>query len=78
MLVDFGAEESFARAVLRVREGGEVTDTIDLEHHAYAVGLAGPARRHLVICTSAGHDPAEIAAHPSAMLLVTEVAVPGV
>lgn len=64
-------------AVLRVREGGEVTDTIALGSHAYAVMLGGPERRHLFICTSASHDPAEIAASPSARLLVAEVAVPG-
>ncbi len=63
-------------SVLRVREGGEVTDTIELEHHAYAVGLGGPAGRHLFICSSAGHDPAEIAANPTASLLVTTVSVP--
>lgn len=64
-------------AVLRVREGGEVTDTIALGSHAYAVMLGGPERRHLFICTSASHNPAEIAASPSARLLVAEVAVPG-
>lgn len=64
-------------AVLRVLPGGEVSDTITLDTHAYAVMLGGPDRRHLFICTSASHDPAEIAANPSARLLVTEVAVPG-
>lgn len=64
-------------AVLRVCEGGEVTDTIALDGHAYAVMLGGPERRHLFICTSASHDPAEIAASPSARLLVAEVTVPG-
>lgn len=64
-------------AVLRVREGGEVTDRIELPHHAYAVALGGPERRHLFICSSASHDPAEIAASPSAELLVIEVVVPG-
>lgn len=64
-------------SVLRVREGGEVTQAITLDSHAYAVMLGGPERRHLFICTSASHDPAEIAASPSARLLVAEVAVPG-
>ena len=63
-------------AMLRVREGGEVTDRIELDSHAYAVMLGGPEGRHLFICTSASHDPAEIAANPSARLLVAEVAVP--
>lgn len=64
-------------AVLRVREGGEVTDTIALEGHAYAVMLGGPEGRHLFICTSSSHDPAEIAATPSARILIAEVAVSG-
>lgn len=65
-------------AILRVREGGEVTDTIALEGHAYAVMLGGPEGRHLFICASASHDPAEIGANPSARILVTQVDVSGV
>jgi hypothetical protein len=38
--------------------------------------LGGPEGRHLFICTSASHDPAEIASNPSARLLVTEVSEP--
>lgn len=64
-------------AVLRVREGGEVTDEITLDTHAYAVALGGPEGRHLFICTSASHDPATIATSPSAAILVTPVEVPG-
>lgn len=64
-------------AVMRVREGGEVTDAITLDAHAYAVMLGGPQGRHLFICTSASHDPAEIAANPSAQILITTVVVPG-
>jgi sugar lactone lactonase YvrE len=64
-------------SVLRVLEGGDVTDTIELDHHAYAVALGGPERRHLFICSSPSHDPAEIAANPGAQILVCKVAVPG-
>lgn len=64
-------------AVLRVREGGEVTAYGELDVHAYAVMLGGPECRHLFISTSASHDPAEIAANPSAQILVAEVDVPG-
>jgi sugar lactone lactonase YvrE len=39
-------------AVLRVREGGEVTDAISLDNHAYAVMLGGPERRQLFICSA--------------------------
>lgn len=47
--------------VMRAVEGGEVTDTVDLDVHAYAVAVGGPDMRHLFICTSASHDPMEIA-----------------
>jgi sugar lactone lactonase YvrE len=65
-------------AVLRVREGGEITARIELDTHAYAVMLGGPERCHLFISTSASHDPAEIARNPSAELLVVKVDAPGV
>ncbi len=58
--------------VLRVLEGGEVTDIVELEVHAYAVGVGGPDGKHLFISASAGHNPAEIAANPTARLLVVE------
>lgn len=63
--------------VLRVREGGEILERIKLDTHAYAVALGGPERRHLLICASDTHNPAEIAAKPSATLRVLEVDVPG-
>jgi len=64
-------------AVLRVREGGEVLERIELDTHAYAVMLGGPERRHLFISTSDSHDPAQIARSASATLRVVEVDVPG-
>jgi sugar lactone lactonase YvrE len=64
-------------SVLRVREGGEIVDRIELDTHAYAVMLGGPERRHLFISTSESHNPAEIAHSPSATLQVVEVEVPG-
>jgi sugar lactone lactonase YvrE len=62
---------------MRVREGGEITHRIKVDTHAYAVMLGGPARRHLFICASGSHDPAEIQRHPSASFQVVEVDVPG-
>lgn len=56
--------------VLRVREGGAVTGVVELDSHAYAVGLGGPAGKHLFISASASHDPAEIATSPTARILV--------
>jgi len=63
--------------VLRVREGGEIVERIELGTHAYAVMLSGPQRRHLFISASDSHDPAQIAKAPSATLRVVEVEVPG-
>ncbi len=63
--------------VVRVREGGEITDRIRVATHAYAVMLGGPQRRHLFICASGSHDPAEIQRNPSASFRVVEVDVPG-
>ena len=64
-------------SVVRVREGGEITDRIRVATHAYAVMLGGPQRRHLFISTSGSHDPAEIHRNPSASLQVVDVGVPG-
>ena len=64
-------------SVVRVREGGQITDRITLDTHAYAVMLGGPERRHLFISTSASHDPAEIQQNPSASFQVVEVDIPG-
>jgi hypothetical protein len=45
--------------------------------HAYAVMLGGPERKHLFLCTSASHDPAEIHRQPSARFQVVEVEIAG-
>ena len=65
-------------SVVRLREGGKITDRIRLNTHAYAVMLGGPERKHLFICASGSHDPAEIHQNPSASYRVVEVDVPGV
>jgi sugar lactone lactonase YvrE len=64
-------------SVVRVREGGTITDRIKVDTHAYAVMLGGPERKHLLISTSASHDPAEIQRSPSASFQMVEVEVPG-
>lgn len=64
-------------SVVRVREGGEITDRIKVDTHAYAVMLGGPERRHLFICASGSHDPAEILRNPSASFQVVVANVPG-
>ena len=60
--------------VLRVLEGGEVSDTVELDVHAYAVAIGGPDGKNLFVCASTGHDPAEIAVNPSARILLVELA----
>lgn len=62
---------------LRVREGGEILERVELDTECYAVMLGGPKRQQLFICGSDSHDPAEIARAPSATLRMVEVAVPG-
>jgi len=64
-------------SVVRVLEGGTITDRIKVDTHAYAVMLGGPERKQLVICTSASHDPAEIHRSPSASFQMLDVPVPG-
>jgi len=64
-------------SVVRVCEGGEITDRITIDTHAYAVMLGGPERKHLFICSSGSHDPAVIHRDPSASFRVVEVNVAG-
>jgi len=64
-------------AVLRVLEGGEVTDRVAIDNEAFACMLGGPERRHLFICTAATSNPAEAVASRSGRIEVLEVDVPG-
>jgi sugar lactone lactonase YvrE len=63
--------------VLRVREGGEVTDRIALDRGAFACMLGGDDRRTLYICTSSSSDPAACAANRDGRIEAVAVAVPG-
>jgi sugar lactone lactonase YvrE len=62
-------------AAMRVLEGGEIVEVVELDSEGYAVMLGGPEGRHLLICASDCHDPVKIAQSPSATLRVVEVAV---
>jgi sugar lactone lactonase YvrE len=62
--------------VLRVREGGEVTDRVSVQTQAFACMLGGPERRSLFICTAADSDPAKTDARGGRIESV-EVEVPG-
>ena len=65
-----------SHGVLRVREGGEVTDRIEVEHEAFACMLGGPERKTLFLCTAANSDRAETEGR-SGRIETVEVAVPG-
>lgn len=63
--------------VLRVREGGEVTDVVTVDRSgAYACMLGGPQRTTLFVCTADASNPAETGTMRGA-IEVYEVAVPG-
>jgi transposase len=62
---------------LQVREGGEIVERVELDTERHALMLGGPERRHLFICGSDSHDPAEIVHAPGAPLRVVEVEVLG-
>lgn len=63
--------------VLRVREGGEVTDRIALDRGAFACMLGGADRRTLFVCTSESSDPVESANLRSGRIEAIKVSVPG-
>jgi len=63
--------------VLRVLEGGRITHRVKVETDAFALMLGGAQRRQLFICSSASHNPAEIAQNPSARIEVLDVDVAG-
>jgi sugar lactone lactonase YvrE len=64
--------------IVRVRDGGEIADTIALpERHSYACMLGGADRRDLFICTARGHMPEDLAKGRSGKIEVVPVEVPG-
>ena len=63
--------------VLRVREGGEVTDRIPVDTQAFACMLGGPDRRTLFVLTAVTWHPEEARAHATGRIEVVEVDVPG-
>lgn len=63
--------------VLRVREGGEITHTIDTGAGTYACTLGGPDRRTLYILTAPGYTAEDCAGKRAGRILHTRVDVPG-
>ena len=63
--------------VLRVREGGEVTDRIRVASQAIACMLGGAKRTTLFVCTAESLQAEDCRAKRSAKIEVIEVSVPG-
>lgn len=65
-----------SHGALRVREGGEVVERVEVESQVYACMLGGADRKTLHLCTAATHDPAKTAARTGRIETI-DVAVPG-
>ncbi len=67
-----------ANRIIRMSDGGAVTDTIPLPgRDAYACMLGGADRRDLYICTARSYVPAETRAQRGGKIEVMRVAIPG-
>lgn len=65
-------------SIIRVIEGGEVTDTIMLPgRHSYACMLGGSDRRDLYICTAQSFYPDQTRAQRAGKIEVVRVDIPG-
>ena len=64
---------ALAPAVIRVEQGGEITDTVTTSQNAYACALGGPDGRHLLICTAQTSVHALAAAERNGKLEMVEV-----
>lgn len=63
--------------VLRVHEGGRVSQRIPVETQAFACMLGGPDRRTLYVCTAATSHPEECQAKRTGRIETVRVEVPG-
>ena len=61
---------------VRVKDGGEITDTVVTQQRCYACVLGGADGRTLFLCTADGYDPASMAKH-SGSIETVEVSIPG-
>lgn len=62
--------------VIRVKQGGEVTERFKVQTDAFACMLGGPDGRTLFVATANGSDPAKCRAERSGRIEVTQVEVP--
>jgi sugar lactone lactonase YvrE len=65
------------REVVRMREGGEILERIELEQEAIACALGGRDRRTLYILTAESRDPEWCRKNHTARVLAGQVEVPG-
>jgi sugar lactone lactonase YvrE len=68
---------ALSRLCVRVREGGEVTATVECSQHAYACMLGGEDQRTLFIMTSGSSDRFEIADKTEGCIETVRVDVAG-
>lgn len=62
---------------VRIREGGDILETIEVADFALACVLGGADRRTLFMAVSAELEPSDCISKPSASVLSTRVDVPG-
>ena len=63
--------------VIRVKEGGEISEKIKVETDTFACMLGGPNRKTLFVLTAASSNPDECKKNPTGRIEITEVDVPG-
>ena len=63
--------------VIRVKEGGEITEKLKVETDTFACMLGGPNRKTLFVLTAASSNPDECKKNPTGRIEITEVEVPG-
>lgn len=63
--------------VVRVLEGGEITDVVSVSQTAFACMLGGPDRTTLFVCVAPDAHPDVVKAKRSATIEAVEVEVPG-
>jgi sugar lactone lactonase YvrE len=64
---------ALAPVVIRVEDGGAITDTVTTSQNAYACALGGPEGRHLLICTAPTSVHSLAAAEANGRLEMVEV-----
>ena len=70
---DIWVANALAPQVIRVEDGGQITDTVTTSQNAYACALGGPQGRHLLICTAPTSVHSLAAAQPNGRLELVEV-----